>query len=88
MNDEERELYHMEVEWRSKEIEDLKYQLFEHRKQLANMRKPRNYTKKIFFSSIFLFFSMIPGWNYGRNLWQMIAYYTNKTLWSIKDWWY
>ena len=55
MNDEERELYRQEVEWRSKEIEDLK---------------------------------LIPGWNYGRNLWQTIAYYVNKTLWSNKDWWY
>ena len=56
MNDEERELYHMEVEWRSKEIEDLKYQLFEHRKELANMRKPRSYTKILFITSIFLCF--------------------------------
>jgi|TARA_R110000796_G_scaffold13855_4_gene44734 hypothetical protein len=88
MNDEQKELYHLEIEWRSKEIEDLKYALYQHRKELAKLKQPRNYINIFFVSGIFLLFSLIPGWNYSRNLWQTIAYYINKTLWSIKDWWY
>tara|TARA_R100000030_G_C3198294_1_gene110177 strand:- start:109 stop:375 length:267 start_codon:yes stop_codon:yes gene_type:complete len=88
MKDEEKELYQLEVEWRSKEIEDLKWQLHQHRMELAKLKKPRDYLKIFGFSFVFIAFSLIPGWNYGRNLWQTIAYYLNKTLWSNKDWWY
>tara|TARA_Y100001938_G_C7908306_1_gene338253 strand:+ start:350 stop:616 length:267 start_codon:yes stop_codon:yes gene_type:complete len=88
MNDEERELYRQEVEWRSKEIEDLKFTLYKIRQAEALKKKPKNYLPMLGITGAFVFFSLIPGWNYGRNLWQTIAYYVNKTLWSNKDWWY
>jgi hypothetical protein len=88
MNDEERELFRQEVEWRSKEIEDLKFTLYKLRQAEAIRKKPKNYLPMLGITIAFVFFSLIPGWNYGRNLWQTIAYYVNKTLWSNKDWWY
>ena len=88
MNEEERELYRQEVEWRSKEIEDLKFTLYKLRQAEAIKKKSKNYLQMLGITVAFVLFSLIPGWNYGRNLWQTIAYYINKTLWSNRDWWY
>ena len=68
MNDEERELYRQEVEWRSKEIEDLKFTLYKIRQAEALKKKPKNYLPMLGITGAFVFFSLIPGWNYGRNL--------------------
>ena len=77
-----------EITWRDKEIDRLTSVLSKHRHKSILNKTPKEYGFIIFWSVLFLIVSFLPAWNYSRNLWQTIAYYINKFLWSIKDWWY
>jgi len=77
-----------EIQWRDQEIRELKEYIHNERCKIAEQNKPRNYPRILFISFVSFIVSTLPVFAYGRNAWQMTAYYINKALWETKEWWY
>ena len=77
-----------EMNWRDEHIKELEEVLHHNRLHQASKNKPRNYRKIFGWSFVLFIVSGLPVFAYGRNAWQMTAYYINKALWMSKGWWY
>ena len=77
-----------EIEWRDEQIQSLEEALHIHNIKSIKKNKPRNYAKIFGWSFVLFIVSGLPVFAYGRNAWQMTAYYINKALWMSKGWWY
>ena len=73
-----------EIREQDKEIKQLQAIIKSQRK----IRTPREYMKIMAWSFVGLVVSGLPVFAYGRNAWQMTAYYINKALWETKEYWY
>ncbi len=77
-----------EIEWRDKQIRELEEWIHLQKIQQQEKHKPKNWVRIITWSFIITIASGLPVFAYGRNAWQMTAYYINKALWETKEWWY
>tara|TARA_R110001599_G_scaffold213776_1_gene411574 strand:- start:391 stop:666 length:276 start_codon:yes stop_codon:yes gene_type:complete len=77
-----------EIEWRDKQINELEEYVHIKKIQEQNKNKPKNWTRILSIGFVTLVISGLPVFAYGRNAWQSVAYYINKSLWVTKDWWY
>jgi len=77
-----------EMKWRDEKISELEEIL--HNKNIHELRKqkPWNWRKILGWSTVGSIVSLLPVFAYGRNAWQMTAYYINKALWETKEFWY
>jgi hypothetical protein len=77
-----------EIKWRDEQIKELENVITEGQMMLAKNKEPRNWIRILSISFVSLIISGLPVFAYGRNAWQMTAYYINKALWETKEWWY
>lgn len=73
-----------EIREQDKEIKQLQAII----KSQSKIRTPREYMKIMAWTFVGLVVSGLPVFAYGRNAWQMTAYYINKALWETKEYWY
>jgi len=77
-----------EIKWRDDEIKELQGVITEGQMMLDKNKKPKNWIRILSITFVSLIISGLPVFAYGRNAWQMTAYYINKALWETKEWWY
>jgi len=77
-----------EIKWRDDEIKELQDVITEGQMMLDKNKKPKNWIRILSITFVSLIISGLPVFAYGRNAWQMTAYYINKALWETKEWWY
>ena len=77
-----------EIKWRDNEIKELQGVITEGQMMLDKNKKPKNWIRILSITFVSLIISGLPVFAYGRNAWQMTAYYINKALWETKEWWY
>ena len=77
-----------EMHWRDQQIKELEEYIHLQKIREQKKHKPKNWVKILSWSFVGLVVSGLPVFAYGRNAWQMTAYYINKALWETKEFWY